>query len=137
MIVKSKLIKSICSLAFLGLINSCVHGVIRIPLSDNYIPEKEALRKIESLEYNHKTMNCRHKSKMYREHLLEKGIKSRLVWGRVRDYDKAHMWVEVYNKNTNKWYLIDPTFLGGEDGWEVNKTNYPDRKRNLVYPNYD
>jgi len=120
--MKTKL--KLIELAGMVLLNSCVN-------SSYYIPERKELRRIENIPYDKKYMKCTNKSFMYQKHLFKKGILSRLVVGDV-GAKQLHMWVEVYNVETDTWHLIDPTWNGREDGWEIKKGSYPKRKRTWV-----
>ncbi|MFH1979014.1 MAG: hypothetical protein ABII97_01340 [Patescibacteria group bacterium] len=60
--------------------------------------------------------NCVDKSVAYHSALTDAGIESRCVEG----YTKRgrHMWVEVYNSETKKVYVVDPASSLGHDGFQ-------------------
>ena len=84
-----------------------------------FIPCQDALRSIENDPYDRKDYNCVDKAISYHRQLLAQGFKSKFITGNCRCSETNHAWVEVFNPASGKWYVIDPTWIGSEDGWPV------------------
>lgn len=102
--------------------------------SDCYCPRKYKIIQIENKLYHSKLRNCAHKSIMLHNYYKKHNIKSRIICGSVKGYSNYHAWVEVYNSETKKWHLIDPTWKKEIDGKPINF--YKNRKPILIYPGY-
>jgi len=126
---------------------SLLGGVALISLvgcAISYIPERKILREIEKSPYHSKKMNCCDKAIKYHKYLKSKGYISQVVSGKVEGIKENHAWVEVFNPNTGKNVMIDPTWIGSEqdkEGYEVarySKTElfngcYPKRSKWFEY----
>ena len=72
---------------------------------------------------------------MYSNFLTSKGIENRCVSGTIDIVNETglHMWVEVYNKKTDTWHLVDPTLQIFTDGFEPKM--YPEYNKVWEFPN--
>lgn len=83
----------------------------------SYIPAPKVLNQIKQMPYITGKFVCWHKAMAYHHYLEASGYKSRVVVGKCyQGYDK-HAWVEV--EKNGKWYVIDPTDTGFDDGYEA------------------
>ena len=123
------------------LFTSLLTGLL-ISCNSTYLPYKSEVGKLEQLPYkqggqllDRTKYNCVDKAIMYSNFLTNKGIENRCVSGTLEIIDDVglHMWVEVYNKKTDTWHLIDPTLQVFVDGFEPKM--YPEYNKVWEYPN--